>query len=155
MQIWSEHELAYESTDWNMFLIKLYTHSRNFYNAHALKMSTTKELGGAWFGCQAEIKHLKAVLKLKGTHILTLKEYIRTLKRKEVKKRQREQNRSGEKKEVKKPEKTLIYDQSVGDLNNLCATCQLYYTLYTAQWCNGNTSDTTSEDFRFDPWLSR
>ena len=40
-------------------------------------MSTTKELGEAWFGCQAEIKHLKAVLKLKETHILTLKEYIR------------------------------------------------------------------------------
>ena len=82
MQIWSEHELAYESTDWNVFLIKLYTHSRNFYNAHALKMSTTKELGGAWFGCQAEIKHLKAVLKLKGTHILTLKEYISNTKKK-------------------------------------------------------------------------
>ena len=25
------------------------------------------------------------------------------------------------------------------------------FSLYTAQWCNGNTSDTTSEDFRFDP----
>ena len=24
-----------------------------------------KELGEAWFGCQAEVKHLKAVLKLK------------------------------------------------------------------------------------------
>ena len=48
-------------------------------------MSTDKELGEAWFGCQAEVKHLKAVLKLKETHILTLKEYIRTLKRKEIK----------------------------------------------------------------------
>ena len=46
-------------------------------------MSTTKELGEAWFGCQAEIKHLKAVLKLKETHILTLKETIQSLKRKE------------------------------------------------------------------------
>ena len=35
-------------------------------------MSTTKELGEAWYGCQAEIKHLKAVIKLKETHILTL-----------------------------------------------------------------------------------
>ena len=89
-------------------------------------MSTTKELGKAWFGCKAEIKHLKAVLKLKETHILTLKEYIRTLKRKEMRRQQRKQKRSGEKKEVKKPEKTLIYDQSVGDLNNLCAKCQRY-----------------------------
>ena len=46
-------------------------------------MSTDKELGEAWFGCQAEVKHLKALLKLKETHILTLKEYIRSLKRKE------------------------------------------------------------------------
>ena len=89
-------------------------------------MSTTKELGEAWFGWQAEIKHLKAVLKLKETHILTLKEYIRTLKRKEMRRQQREKKRVAEKKEVKKPKKTLIYDQSVGDLNNLCATCQRY-----------------------------
>ena len=53
-------------------------------------MSTTKELGEAWFGCQAEIKHLKAVLKLKETHILTLKEYIRTLKKKRGKKKAKE-----------------------------------------------------------------
>ena len=52
-------------------------------------MSTDKELGEAWFGCQAEVKHLKAVLKLKETHILTLKEYIRTLKRKEIKRWQK------------------------------------------------------------------
>ena len=89
-------------------------------------MSTTKELGEAWFGCQAEIKHLKAVLKLKEAHILTLKEYIRKLKRKEMRRQQREQKRVAEKKEVKNPEKTLIYDQSVGDLNLLCAKCQRY-----------------------------
>ena len=89
-------------------------------------MSTTKELGEAWFGCQAEIKHLKAVLKLKETRILTLKEYIRKLKRKEMRRQQREQKRVAEKKEVKNPEKTLIYDQSVGDLNLLCAKCQRY-----------------------------
>ena len=35
-------------------------------------MSTAKELGNAWFGCQAELKHLKAILKLKETHIRTL-----------------------------------------------------------------------------------
>ena len=34
-------------------------------------MLTDKELGEAWFGSQAEVKHLKAVLKLKETHILT------------------------------------------------------------------------------------
>ena len=89
-------------------------------------MTTTKELGEAWFGCQAEIKHLKAVLKLKETHILTLKETIRKLKRKEMRRQQREQKRVAEKKEVKNPEKTLIYDQSVGDLNLLCAKCQRY-----------------------------
>ena len=89
-------------------------------------MSTTKELGEAWFGCQAEIKHLKAVLNFKETHLLTLKEYIRKLKRKEMRRQQREQKRVAEKKEVKNPEKTLIYDQSVGDLNLLCAKCQRY-----------------------------
>ena len=56
-------------------------------------MSTDKELGEAWFGCQAEVKHLKAVVKLKKPHILTLKEYIRTLKRKEIKRQQREEER--------------------------------------------------------------
>ena len=89
-------------------------------------MSTTKELGEAWFGCQAEIKHLKAVLKLKETHILTLKETIQSLKRKEMRRQQREQKRVAEKKEVKNPEKTLIYDESIGDLNLLCANCQRY-----------------------------
>ena len=72
-------------------------------------MSTDKELGEAWFGCQAEVKHLKAVLKLKETHILTLKEHIRSLKRKEMTRQQREKKRVAEKKEVKKEEKTLIY----------------------------------------------
>ena len=89
-------------------------------------MSTDKELGEAWFGCQAEVKHLNAVLKLKETHILTLKEYIRTLKRKEIKRRQKEKKRDAEKKEVKKAEKTLIYDNMVGDINFLCAKCQRY-----------------------------
>ena len=89
-------------------------------------MSTDKELGEAWFGCRAGVKRLKAVLKLKETHILTLKEYIRTLKRKEIKRRQREKKRDAEKKEEKKAEKTLIYDNMVGDINDLCATCQRY-----------------------------
>ena len=89
-------------------------------------MSTTKELGEAWFGCQAEIKHLKAVLKLKETHLLTLKEYIRKLKRKEMRRQQREQKRVAQKKEVKKEKKTLIYDNMFGDLDILCAKCQRY-----------------------------
>ena len=90
-------------------------------------MSTTKELGEAWYGCQAEIKHLKTVIKLKETHILTLKEYIRKLKRKEMRRQQRDKKkRDAEKKEVKNPEKTLIFDNMVGDLNVLCATCQRY-----------------------------
>ena len=89
-------------------------------------MSTAKGLGEAWFGCQAEIKHLKAVLKLKETHILTLKEYIRKLKRKEMRRQQREQTRVAEKKEVKKEEKTFIYDNMVGDLDILCQQCQIY-----------------------------
>ena len=89
-------------------------------------MSGTKELAEAWCGSHTEIKHLKAIVKLKETHILTLKETIRFLKRKEMRRQQREQKRVAEKKEVKNPEKTLIYDQSVGDLNLLCAKCQRY-----------------------------
>ena len=89
-------------------------------------MSTDKELGEAWFGCQAEVKHLKAVVKLKKPHILTLKEYIRTLKRKEIKRQQREKKKDAEKKEVKKEEKTLIYDNMVGDMNILRAKCHRY-----------------------------
>ena len=56
-------------------------------------MSTTKDLRDAWFGCHAEIKHLKAVLNLKETHILTLKETIRKLIRKEIKRLQREKKK--------------------------------------------------------------
>ena len=81
-------------------------------------MSTSKEVGDAWYGCQTEIKHLKA-------HI-TLKETIRILKRKEMRKQQREKKSDAEKKEVKKEEKTLIYDNMVGDLDILCAKCQRY-----------------------------
>ena len=86
-------------------------------------MSTTKDLGEA---CQAEIKHLKAVIQFKETHILTLQETIRTLKRKEIRRQQREKKRDDEKKEVKIPEKTLIYDNMVGDLDILCLQCQIY-----------------------------
>ena len=86
-------------------------------------MSTTKDLGEA---CQAEIKHLKAVIQFKETHILTLQETIRTLKRKEIRRQQREKKRDDEKKEVKIPEKTLIYDNMVGDLDIVCQQCQIY-----------------------------
>ena len=87
-------------------------------------MSTTKDLGEA---CQAEIKHLKAVIQFKETHILTLQETIRTLKRKEIRRQQREKKkRDAEKKEVKIPEKTLIYDNMVGDLDILCQQYQIY-----------------------------
>ena len=61
---------------------KLDTHSGNFQKARALKMSRTKELGEAWFGCQAELKHLKAILKLK--------EYIQRVYSKPQKKRNEE-----------------------------------------------------------------
>ena len=56
-------------------------------------MSADKELGEAWFGCQAEVKHLKAVVKLKKPHILTLKEYIRTLKIRDKETTKREEER--------------------------------------------------------------
>ena len=69
-------------------------------------MLTDKELGEAWFGSQAEVKHLKAVLKLKETHILTLKEYIRTLKRKEKETPKREEERCLE--ERGRPEKVCV-----------------------------------------------
>ena len=91
-------------------------------------MSGTKELAEAWCGSHAEIKHLKAIVKLKETHILTLKETIRFLKRKEMRRQQRDKTkREAEKKRSQKtPEKTLIYDQSVGNLNLLCTKCQQY-----------------------------
>ena len=84
-------------------------------------MSTDKELGEAWFGCQAEVKHLKAVLKLKETHILTLKEYIRSLKRKEMRRQQREKKRVAEKKEADLKRCVWI---GADEMDALCATCQ-------------------------------
>ena len=90
-------------------------------------MSGTNELAEAWCGSHAEIKHLKAIVKLKETRILTLKETIRILKRKEMRRQQREKTkREAEMKGINCPVKTLIYDQSVGDLNLLCAKCQRY-----------------------------
>ena len=77
-------------------------------------MSTDKELGDAWFGCQAEVKYLKAVLNLKEAHILSVKKYIRTLKRKEMRRQQREKKRDAEKKEVKKEDNNLIFDIFLG-----------------------------------------
>ena len=89
-------------------------------------MSTSKELGEAWFGCQAEMKHLKAVLKLKETHILTLKEYIRTLKRKEMKRQQREKKRAAEKKEADLNKVVWI---GAGKMEALCANCKRFLTI--------------------------
>ena len=86
-------------------------------------MSTSKELGEAWFGCQAEMKHLKAVLKLKETHILTLKEYILTLRRKEMKRQQREKKRAAEKKEADLNKVVWI---GAGEMEALCANCKLF-----------------------------
>ena len=84
-------------------------------------MSTSKELGEASDGCQTEMKQLKA-------HILTLKEEtIRILKRKEMRRQQREKTKRGaEMKGIKCPVKTLIYDNMVGDLDILCQQCQIY-----------------------------
>ena len=86
-------------------------------------MLTDKELGEAWFGCQGEVKHLKAVLKLKETHILTLEEYIRTLKRKEIKRRQREKKRDAEEKEADLKRCVWI---GAGEVDALCDTCKRY-----------------------------
>ena len=86
-------------------------------------MSSSKELGEAWFGCQAEVKHIKAVLKLKETHILTLKEYIRTLKRKEMKRQQREKKRAAEKKEADLNKVVWI---GAGEMEALCANCKRF-----------------------------
>ena len=102
-------------------------------------MSTANELT-----CQAELKHLKALLHFKDTHILTLEETIRHLKRKE--RQQREKKRDTESNipetayiyedwaENKRlggttiPEKTLVYENKVCDLERLCAHCQRYVT---------------------------
>ena len=86
-------------------------------------MSTSKELGEAWFGCQAEMKHLTAVLKLKETHILTLEEYIRTLKRKEMKRQHREKKRAAEKKEADLNKVVWI---GAGEMEALCANCKRF-----------------------------
>ena len=86
-------------------------------------MSSSKELGEAWFGCQAEMKHIKAVLKLKETHIITLKEYIRTLKRKEMKRQQREKKRAAEKKEADLNKVVWI---GAGEMEALCANCKRF-----------------------------
>ena len=81
-------------------------------------MSRTKELGEAWFGCQAELKHVKAILKLKETHILTLKEYIQSLKRKEMRRQQREKKRAAEKKAADLNKVVWI---GAGEMEALCA----------------------------------
>ena len=120
VQLWSE--LAYETIHWNA-VINL---SFSFYNSLTWKMSSmNKELGEAWFGCQTEIKHLKALLNLKEAHILTLKKYMRTLARREITRLQREKTkREAEKNGIICPVKTLIYDNMIGDINLLCAHCQ-------------------------------
>ena len=81
-----------------------------------------RELGEAWFGCQAELKHLKAILKLKETHILTLKEYIQSLKRKEMR-RQREKKRAAEKKTADLNKVVWI---GAGEMEALCANCKRF-----------------------------
>ena len=85
-------------------------------------MSTSKELGEARFGCQAEMKHLKAVLKLKETRILTLKEYIRTLKRKEMKRQQREKKRAAK----KEADLNKVVWIGAGEMEALCANCKRF-----------------------------
>ena len=100
-------------------------------------MSTANELA-----CQAEIKHLKALIHFKDTHILTLEETIRRLKRKE--RQQREKKRDAESNipetpyiyedwaenkwlgGTKIPEKTLVYENKVCKLERLCAHCERY-----------------------------
>ena len=100
-------------------------------------MSTANELA-----CQAKLKHLKALLHFKDTHILTLEETIRRLKRKE--RQQREKKRESTTPETayiyvdwaenkwlggtKIPEKTLVYENSVCDLERLCDHCKRYVT---------------------------
>ena len=50
----------------------------------------------------------------------------------------------------------MTYALPVNDILKHCNKILLnletnVFSVFTAQWCNGNTSDTTSEDFRFDP----
>ena len=56
-------------------------------------MLTDKELREAWFGCQAEVKHLKAVLKLKETHSHTQRVYSNTQKKRDKETPKREEER--------------------------------------------------------------
>ena len=82
-----------------------------------------RELGEAWFGCQAELKHLKAILKLNETHILTLKEYIQSLKTKEMRRQQREKKRAAEKKVADLNKGVWI---GAGEMEALCANCKRF-----------------------------
>ena len=86
-------------------------------------MSTAKELGEV---CQAEIKQLKTDIQLKETHILKRQETIRCLKRNTRLLRRQQAEKKKRAAESKFPEKTLIYDNMVGKLDILCATCQRY-----------------------------
>ena len=57
------------------------------------------------------------------SHTLTLKEYIRTLKRKEIKRRQREKKRDAEEKEADLKRCVWI---GAGEVDALCDTCKRY-----------------------------
>ena len=100
-------------------------------------MTTANELG-----CSAEIKHLKALLHFKDTHILTLEETIRILKQNNrcLRRKHREKKTDANLPETAYvyedwvgtkrlggtilPEKTLVYENKVCDLECLCAHCQ-------------------------------
>ena len=70
-----------------------------------------------------ELKHVKALLQVKEAEILALEETIRIHQRniRFLRRQQREK-----KTDANLPEKTLVYENKVCDLERLCARCKRY-----------------------------
>ena len=56
-------------------------------------MSTDKELGEAWFGCQAEVKHLKALKTQRNSHSYTQRVYSKSGKKRDETTKREEESR--------------------------------------------------------------
>ena len=69
-------------------------------------MAAEREFVQAWHECEVELKQLRVLLRIREKQIEDLKQYIRTKKR--------------------ETEKTIIYNNTIGDFDLLCAHCQRY-----------------------------
>ena len=69
-------------------------------------MAAEREFAQAWRECEVELKQMRALLQIGEKQIEDLKQYIRTKKR--------------------ETEKTIIYNNTIGDFDLLCVHCQRY-----------------------------